>query len=140
LHKMVICTELSYGHKQKHIFVFGRGVGGSVVVVCCVPFVHWKLQLERPLRLDIQLRKVGRISQPRLRNPRWLLRASTAVIYRFLALLSICVSLKQSYTQYCPTSICGHVATVFVCANCQVICCYQLVLLAMANLASVVVF
>lgn len=42
------------------------------------------------------------------------------------------ISLSQSYTQYCP--ICGHVATVFVYAKHHVMCCYQLVLLTMANL------
>jgi len=83
--------------------------------------------------------EVGGISQPQLRNPRWLLRASTVVkagvIYSFLALLSICVSLNQSYAQYCPTSTRGHVAMVFVCAKCRVTHCYPLVLLTMANMA-----
>jgi len=72
----------------------------------CVPFVlrSWKLQGERTRNSDFQLGK-SLISPPRLRNPRWLLRASTVVK-----------------------------ATVFVCAKCHVILCYPLVLLTMANL------
>jgi len=53
----------------------------------------------------------------------------------FSALLSICVSLNQLYTQYCTFTISGHVATVFVFAKCCAIRCYQLVMLTMANLA-----
>jgi len=53
-----------------------------------------------PPEVGYPTRKVGRISQTRLRNPRWLLCASTVVIsvvmYSFLALLSICGSLNQS--------------------------------------------
>ena len=37
------------------------------------------------------------------------------VAYTFYSnLCHICVSLNQSYTQYCPTSIFGHIAKVFV--------------------------
>jgi len=99
------------------------------------PVPSRKLQLERPLKSAIQLVKSEEFDNPRLRNPRWLLCASTAakagVISSFLALLSICVSLNRSYKQYCPTSVCGHVATVFVRAKCRVIRCYQLVSLTM---------
>jgi len=49
------------------------------------------------------------------------------VMFSFLALLSICVSLNQLNTQYCPTSM-SRVATVFVCAKRRVIWCYQLVI------------
>jgi len=48
----------------------------------------------------------------------------------FLVLLSICVSLNQSYTQYCTTSIYG----VCTCQKCRIIRLSQLVLLTMANL------
>lgn len=40
----------------------------------------------------------------------------------------------QSYTQHCPTSICGHIASVFVCARYRLMDGYQLVLLTSANL------
>jgi len=43
--------------------------------------------------------------------------------------------LSYCHPKYCPTSICGQVPTVFVCATCRVIRCYQLVLLTTANLA-----
>lgn len=59
--------------------------------------------------------------QPQPQDPRWLLRASTAVkavecaVYKHFFL--IFVSWNQSYTPYCPSSICGHVASEFICTK-----------------------
>ncbi len=49
--------------------------------------------------------------------------------------ISTSVLFVSHYTQwaYCPTSVCGHVATEFVCTKYRVMCCYQLVLLMMAK-------
>lgn len=40
-------------------------------------------------------------------NHRWLLHTSTAAVI-------CCLLLNQCYTQHCPSSICGHVALIFV--------------------------
>lgn len=86
-----------------------------------------------------QLVKSERPHQPRLQNPRWLLGTSMLrescnnTVYQRVGL--ICVSLNQSYTQYCPTCFCGPMVMVFVCAKHHVMHCYQLVLLTTANLA-----
>lgn len=45
-------------------------------------------------------------------------------VYRYFCLIFL--SLNQSYTQYCPTSIFGHVAIVVACAKYNVIHGYQL--------------
>lgn len=74
-------------------------------------------------------------NQPRPQNPRWLLRTSTAMkaLYSLLALLPYLCLMKSASTQFCPTSIWGHVSSMFVCAKYHVMPCYQLELLTKAD-------
>ena len=79
------------------IMVRSRSVLGSLNL----PVPNRKFQQEHPLKSEFQLSKSDEPRQPRLHNTTWL--------PLHIEFISISVSLNLD-TQYCPTSICGHVA------------------------------
>jgi len=58
-----------------------------------------KFQGERPTKSDFRLGKSDGSHNPRLRNPRWLLRASTVVKCIFFFSTSVCLCLIKSVVQ-----------------------------------------
>jgi len=66
-------------------------------------------------------RKVGRISQPRLRNPRWLLRAVLYTVFSTSVYLCLIKSVVRTELSN------FYLWTVFVCAKCRITRCYSII-------------
>ena len=81
-------------------------------------------QVEHPLKWDFRLGKLKEPHQP------WPLKSNMAALCITAVMSSgsffvFCVSCDQLHTQYCSSSVCGHVAMVSACAKYNEMCCYQ---------------